>query len=57
MSVSNSASNGELTMDITKEAMMNEEFTRKEQGIVNKEQGIVNESQTLVTEKKEGKKK
>ena len=50
ISISNLALNGLLTMDISKEVMMNEELKKKEQG-------IVNESQTLVTEKKEGQKK
>ena len=44
--VSNSISNHVLTMDITKEIVMNEEFRRNEQR-------VVNESQTLVIEKKE----
>ena len=45
VSISNSAPNGVLTMTIAKEAVMNEEFRRKEQE-------IVYESQALVTEKK-----
>lgn len=46
VSVSNSAPNGVLTMIIAKEAVMNEEFRRKEQG-------IIYDFQALVTEKKE----
>ena len=46
VSISNSASNGVLIMNIAKEAVMNEELRRKEQG-------IVNEFQALVTKRKE----
>ena len=35
ISISNLALNGVLTMDISKEVMMNEELKKKEQGIVN----------------------
>ena len=47
VSVSNSTLNDVLTMDIAKDAVMNEELRRKEQG-------IVNESLALVTVKKKG---